>query len=99
MRLLALVILTLFVAGCSGGKVYIVDPSGAPIQDAQVAPVSPSLNGEAKTTNAKGEASVPLNIGQDTKWISVSKAGFATQQVDVPTKWPLKVVLQPTTRP
>ena len=99
MRLPALAILTLFVVGCSSGKVQVVDPSGAPIQGAQVAPVSQSINGEAKTTNAKGEASIPLNIGQDTKWITVSKPGFTPQQVDVPAKWPLKVVLQPTTRP
>ena len=99
MQPLILAILTLFIAGCSGGQVQVVDPSGTPIQGAQVAPVSLSINGEAHPTNAKGEASVPLNIGQDTKWITVSKTGFTPQQVDVPAKWPLKVVLQPTARP
>jgi len=99
MRLLALIFVSLFVAGCGSGRVQVVDPNGAPIQGVQVAPVSLSMNGSPETTNARGEASVPLNIGQDTKWVSVSKSGFNSQQVDLPTKWPLKIVLQPATRP
>ena|SRR5947209_11549929 len=96
MRLLT-VVFVLFVGAC--GRVEVVDQQGAPIQGAQVAPVSPSITGTAVTTNSKGEASVPLFIGQATAWIDVSKAGFTSQQVPVPTKWPLRVVLQPAPPP
>jgi len=95
MRVFASIILGLALAGCAE-RVQVVDPVGKPVQGAQVAPVSLSMNGAAETTDAKGEASVALSVGgQETKWVSVSKAGFVSQQVGVTGTWPLKVVLQP----
>jgi hypothetical protein len=98
MRKFASLILVVLIAGCSRGRVEVVDPGGMPIQEAQVTPVSASMNGAAGTTDAHGETIVLLNMGQDTKWVGISKGGFISQQVDV-GKWPLKVVLQPATRP
>jgi hypothetical protein len=97
MRLVSLIVVTVFFAGCASGRVQVVDPDGRPVQGAKVVPVSLSTNGAAATTDAKGRASVPLIIGQATKWVSISRAGFTSRQVDVPAKWPLKVVLQPVT--
>jgi hypothetical protein len=94
MRLIVTTLFALTFAGCDG-RVQVVDSAGKPVQGAQVAPVTLSMNGPAETSDAKGEASVPLRIsGQETKWVSVSKAGFKPEQVGVPAKWPLKVVLQ-----
>jgi hypothetical protein len=99
MRLLIVVIVSLCVVGCGNGRVRVVDPQNVPIRGARVAPVSLSISGGPKTTNARGEASIPLNIGQDTKWIDVSKPGFQSVQVDIPSKWPLTVILQRATQP
>jgi hypothetical protein len=103
MRLLlstiAAIMVAITIAGCARGQVQVVDLTGKPIQDAQVAPVSLSMNGKPMATDDSGEASVPLNIGQDIKWVDVSKPGFAPTQVQVPPQWPMKVVLQPATQP
>ncbi len=99
MRLLAIAILALTAVGCTG-RVQVVDPAGKPVQGAQVTPVTASMNGNPKTTDTNGEASVPLSMGgQETKWVNVSKPGSQSQQVSVPAKWPLKVVLSPTIQP
>jgi hypothetical protein len=95
MRPLLIAIVALILAGCSG-RVQVVDPAGKPVQGAQVAPVTLSMNGAAAATDAKGEAEIPLSIGgQSTKWVNVSKAGFQSQQIAIPANWPLKVVLKP----
>jgi hypothetical protein len=100
MRLITFAIFALFVAGCGSGLVQVVDAQGTPLSGVQVTPTSLSMFGATSTTNANGEASVPLHVGgQDTKWINVSKAGLQSQQVNMPTRWPLKIVLQPATQP
>jgi predicted component of type VI protein secretion system len=99
MQLLTIAILSLMLTGCSE-RVQVVDAAGKPVQGAQVAPVTLSMNGAPAVTDARGEASVPLRIGvQETKWVNISKPGFETIQVDVPAEWPLKVVLQPAKGP
>jgi hypothetical protein len=98
MRVFLTAVLLLTIAGCEG-RVQVFDPAGKPVAGAQVAPVSLSMNGAATPTDDRGEASVSLRVGgQDTKWVAVSKQGFEPQQVPVPAKWPLKVILQPTNR-
>lgn len=69
------------------------------IEGADVTPVAPSVTGNAVKTNAEGLANVPLRIGQKTAWIVVSKEGYIGQDVPVPQKWPLKIVLKPIPRP
>ena len=93
-RLLAL--LTLLVAvGCSR-PVIVVDGSGKPVQDANVEPVSLSMNGSPTKTDAAGIAEISSSVGpQETKWVSVEKVGFDPVQVAVPAKWPLRVTLAP----
>jgi hypothetical protein len=101
MRPLTIALIFTFVAGGCTGRVHVVDLTGEPIQGASVAPVSLSLSGAAKLTDAHGDAEVPLNISSvaETKWVNVSQKGFESQQVDIPKKWPLRIVLQPTTQP
>jgi hypothetical protein len=98
MRLLT-IILGLFVGACSG-RVLVVDMAGNPIEGAQLTPQTLSMGGAAVSTNHRGEASVPLRIWpQDTRWVNVSKQGFQWQQVKVPAKWPLKVILKQAKKP
>lgn len=67
MRLLTISIVCIALLGCEE-RVQVVDPHGVPIEGAQVAPVTLSMNGPAVFTDAHGEASVPLRIGvQETK--------------------------------
>lgn len=95
MRPFLIPLFALTLIGCNQ-RVQVVDPAGKPVQGAQVAPVTPSITGTPATTDAKGETSVSLSIRtQKTQWVSVSKTGFASQQVPIPASWPLKVVLQP----
>jgi hypothetical protein len=44
------------------------------------------MNGVATTTNERGEASIQSSIVQDTRWVNVSKLGFKSRQVEVPTR-------------
>jgi hypothetical protein len=100
MRILTLVLVALAAIGCVKGRVQVVEPGGRPIQGADVVAVSASMNGDVVTTDAKGEAEIPLSLGaQQTKWVNVSKPGFESRQVELPAKWPLKVPLQPAPRP
>ncbi len=99
MRLLAITLVSLIVAGCSG-RVLVIDGNGKPIEGAEVSAVAPSVGDVPVRTNERGEASVPLRVGlQDTEWVHVRKKGFQFQSVDVPSKWPLKVVLKPVGNP
>jgi hypothetical protein len=77
--------------------VQVVDPAGTPVAGARVEPVSPSINGVPVMTDKNGEAVVPKFIGQQTKWINVSKPGFqTTPNLELPAKWPWKLVLKPS---
>ena len=100
MRILILVLVALAAIGCGKGRVQVVGPGGRPIQGADVVASSLSMTGDVVTTDAKGEAEIPLSFGpQQTKWVNVSKPGFESEHVEVPAKWPLKVTLQPAPRP
>jgi len=83
----------LFLTGCSTEEVLVVDGKGSPVKDAEVYAVSLSMSTGPVKTNAKGEATVPSNA-QGAKWVSVTKKGYQDVQVDVPTKWPLKITLK-----
>src|SRR5689334_21206288 len=74
--------------------VKVSDSAGQSVQGARVQAVSLSLNSTPNITDAQGEATVPSMV-QGAKWISVSKAGFETIQVDMPKQWPLRVTLKP----
>lgn len=82
------------IRGSAQQIVIVVDQSGHPIAGASVEAVSLSINSEPALTNAKGEATLPMNI-QGTKWIRVEKEGYQSVHEDVPNNWPVKIVLQP----
>jgi hypothetical protein len=101
MRLLHLLIIwaILMSLGCSKREtVKVTDPAGNPVAGANVEAVSPSTNTGPSVTDANGEALLPTNA-QGAKWVAVSKPGFKRTQVGVPKQWPLRVTLEPTTRP
>jgi hypothetical protein len=91
--LLILAFFSLGLTGCSSRQlVHVVDANGAPIQGAAVEAVSPSINSTPNLTDASGDAPLPSNI-QGSTWVQISKIGYDSIQVDMPSKWPLQVTL------
>jgi beta-lactamase regulating signal transducer with metallopeptidase domain len=89
---LGVVLLACSVQG-EDGIIVVTDESGKAIEGADVYAVSLSMNAGPAKTDTNGKATLPANI-QGTKWVDVSKAGFESTQIDVPQKWPLKVILK-----
>lgn len=81
--------------GCQSHTVVLVtDHSGKPLVGAQVVAVSPSMNTGPNFTDSDGRATVPSNV-QGIQWLDISKDGFRPERLDVPSRWPLHVTLQP----
>jgi len=97
MRYLLVCLALLTLIGCTQtGEVRVVDDQGAPVPDARVEPVSLSMNGAHVKTDGQGHARVPLAVSgvQETVWVQVNEPSYAMQQLPVPARWPLIVVLQ-----
>ena len=75
--------------------VVVVDELGRPVKDAEVEPVSLSINYSELKTNKKGEVSISWKV-QPVEWISVSKKDYeATGHIQYRgEKRPVKVVLK-----
>ena len=87
------------IAGCSSPPlVEVVDPSGKPIEGANVQAVSLSINSLPNATNKKGEALLPANI-QGAKWVLVTKPGYEPKERELPMAWPLRITLTPEIKP
>ena len=91
-RLLATAFL-LFLLGCASPKVVVMDALGNPIPEALIYSVSLSFDVGPAKTDARGEARVPSNI-QGTHWVDVSKPGYRSVRVEVPSSWPLTIILE-----
>lgn len=91
-RLLATAFL-LFLTGCASPKVVVMDVLGNPIPEALIYSVSLSVDVGPAKTDARGEARVPSNI-QGTHWVDVSKNGYRSVRVEVPSSWPLTITLK-----
>jgi len=91
-RLLATAFL-LFLVGCASPKVVVMDALGNPIPEALIYSVSLSIDVGPAKTDARGEARVPSNI-QGTHWVDVSKPGYRSVRVEVPSSWPLTIILE-----
>lgn len=91
-RLLATAFL-LFLVGCASPKVVVKDALGNPIPEALIYSVSLSIDVGPAKTDARGEARVPSNI-QGTHWVAVSKNGYSSVRVEVPSSWPLTITLE-----
>ena len=82
--------------------VHVVDPHGAPLEDARVITVSPSLHSAPNMTDENGEAPLPrlfvwdyITTIQQPRWVRVEKPGFKECWLEVPETWPLHVTLAP----
>jgi hypothetical protein len=82
-----------FLAGCASPTVVVMDAQGNPIPEALIYSVSLSMDIGPAKTNARGEARVPSNI-QGTHWVDVSKNGYRSIRVEIPTSWPLMITLE-----
>jgi hypothetical protein len=91
-RLLAIAFL-LFLVGCASPKVVVKDVLGNPIPEVLIYSVSLSIDVGPAKTDARGEARVPSNI-QGTHWVDVSKPGYSSVRVEVPSSWPLTITLE-----
>jgi hypothetical protein len=80
-------------------EVWVVDTDGRPLPDADVSPVSLSINGRPVETDAAGRARVPTDVGlQQLQWVNVEKAGYEPVQVDATNARPLRITLHPAAR-
>ena len=82
-----------FLVGCASPKVVVTDVLGNPIPEALIYSVSLSIEVGPAKTDARGEARVPSNI-QGTHWVDVSKNGYRSVRVEVPSSWPLTITLE-----
>lgn len=90
-----LIILTIFVSGCRSPQIIVRDVSGNPIEGAKVTGTSLSIGGQYSLTNEKGYAKIPKAV-QPTKWISVSKEGYAdVEYIDINQPRPILIYLSP----
>ena len=82
-----------FLVACASPKVVVTDVQGNPLPEALIYSVSLSMDVGPAKTNARGEARVPSNI-QGTHWVDVSKNGYRSVRVEVPSSWPLMITLE-----
>ena len=82
-----------FLVACASPKVVVTDVQGNPLPEALIYSVSLSMDVGPAKTNARGEARVPSNI-QGTHWVDVSKNGYRSARVEVPSSWPLMITLE-----
>ncbi|MBL7214391.1 MAG: hypothetical protein ISS71_01800 [Phycisphaerae bacterium] len=95
MKIIFSLMLCLLFAGCSSPlQVMVKDEEGRPIQNAEVYAISLSITSEPHLTNKKGIAHVPLFIGQQARWISVAKEGYAGTFFDTPKTKKIEVALK-----
>ena len=74
----------------------MVDDSGAPVSGARVVVQAMSMEGSPTFTAGDGTAAVDMVAG--ARWIAVTKQGYERAHIDMPTNWPLKVVLKKETQ-
>ena len=80
------------VAGCSSRTVHVEDARGIPLAGATVSAVALSVEGLPTTTDARGDAELPVEV-EGARWVRISKPGFKTVYILVPDAWPLEVTL------
>ena len=95
-RIFALCALFAFVGCASKKSVAVVDDSGAPVPGARVVVQAMSMEGAPTFTAGDGTAEVDTITG--ARWLAITKQGYERAQVDMPTNWPLKVVLKKETQ-
>lgn len=88
-----LFIFALLASGCTPG-IYVVDERGAPLEGAAVHVASGSFLGDEVRTDGDGFVRLPRGI-QPWAWVTVSKAGYSTVQVELGPVPPARVVLPP----
>jgi hypothetical protein len=72
--------------------VLVQDSWGQPLEGARIVAHSLSISGLTAYTDARGRARIPATI-QATLWITVSHAGYQSQQIELDERNPLVVVL------
>ena len=93
----------LLLAGCasvvvladSASNVRVVDDAGAPVPGARVTPTALSINGDAVTTDARGEVRVPETLGvQAVTCVYAAKEGYASGFAEKKTRGETTVVIR-----
>src|SRR5690349_21153766 len=85
----------LFALGGCGAKqksVHVVDDLGKPVSGARVCVQSGSIEGTPTLTDDDGSAGVDVDV-PNARSINISKEGYYSQQVSIPSKWPITVIL------
>ena len=75
MKLSILIVMAALLAGCSATYIRVVDLTAKPIANAEIEPVSASMNLEVVRTDRRGVARLPYSP-QEILWISVRKDGY-----------------------
>ena len=94
LRLIA-VLGVVLMTGCSTTKIVVLDETKAPVADAEVEPITQSMNLAVLRTDASGTVKLP-GTPQKIEWVSVKKEGFEPSgQIPVKEHELLTVVLKP----
>ena len=94
-RILSLAVVAIFSASCGNDhNVMVVNPSGRPLADATVTPMTRAYTKPSRQTDAQGGAMV-IQDYPFIEWIQVSKPGFQTTQVSYAQPKPITVTLSP----
>ena len=73
------------------GRVIVIDEAGNPIVGAEI-----SVQAYCYETTADGGSYAPIDT--IPKWIIVSKAGYKTSRVEIPSAWPITITLKSETK-
>ena len=90
--------LALLSVAC-GGKpnILVVDPSGKPLEDATIVPLTRAYSKQAEQTNAEGRAQVYQDF-PPIEWLNVTKRGYQSAHVSFEQPKPMTVTLRPTSQ-
>ena len=80
------------LTSCTDDNITVVDSVGAPVAGARVAVQTMSTDAAVATTGTNGTARVSTRA-MGARHIAVSKPGFQTEIVALPTNGPIRVVL------
>ena len=95
--LLSIIGLAFLSVSCGGGpNVLVVDPSGNPLEEATIVPLTRAYSKPATQTNSQGGAKVYQDF-PPIEWLTVTKRGYQSAHVSFDQPKPMTVTLKPAT--
>ena len=94
LKVIFLVLGSFMMSSCLDPRIVIVlDHSGKSISGAVVMEQAMSIEGPTVITGPDGKAKLKTSV-LGAKWLSVSKDGYITERIEIPTSWPTTIRLK-----